>query len=64
MTGFYEDDEPVEDVLAAFETATERGVTHQPVAYRCQHFEVSSSDLAGVPVAGCGCDMRASTTTA
>lgn len=51
---FYEDDEPVERVLAKFRDNPDRGVTAPPSGWRCPHMAVSSSSSLRVRF-GCGC---------
>jgi hypothetical protein len=53
---FYEDDEPAEDVLRAFEDGVEL-VTRQPSGWYCEHYTITASSLAGTPSVGCGCAM-------
>lgn len=53
---FYEDDEPVGDVIRAFE-AGEPVETRQPRGWFCEHVSITASSLAGTPAVGCGCAM-------
>jgi hypothetical protein len=60
---FYEEDEPVAEVLAAYERGV-KGVTARPVVYgwRCAHFSISATLpglLAGPPAKSfCDCEMQ------
>ena len=58
MTDFYEDDEPVEKLLAAFEAAP-KGKTVVPVGFRCEHWTMTAGGgiFTGRPTVGCGCTM-------
>jgi hypothetical protein len=60
MTDFYEEDEPVEKLLAAFE-AGEKGKTAVPVGFRCEHMSMTAGGgiFTGRPTAWCGCKMTA-----
>lgn len=59
---FYEDDEPVRDVVQAFESGVPfvtgrnpaTGVAH---GWFCRHVSFTSSHVLGMPTAWCGCAM-------
>jgi hypothetical protein len=55
--GFYEDDEPAAEVVAAFERG-EKGVTRPPLGWTCPHMTITSGGVISTPPsAGCGCVM-------
>jgi hypothetical protein len=58
---FYEEDEPVEKVIAAFNTG-EKGVTAKPVGWKCQHLTMTATLPGILPsppiVSWCDCEMQ------
>lgn len=53
---FYEDDEPVADVVRAFAEGRP-AETRQPKGWFCEHMSITASFLVGSPTVGCGCAM-------
>jgi hypothetical protein len=59
---FYEDDEPVEDLIAAFERGRPLVTSPNPASdtshgWCCKHYSLTSSHDVGRPTSGCGCVM-------
>lgn len=55
---FSEPDEPVADVLAAFNTGRKVLTAPTPYGWSCEHYSVTSSHTSGRPVVGCGCELQ------
>lgn len=59
---FFEEDEPIEDIVAAWNAAEARGEiyrTQAPIGYRCEHTSITGGGLKVLTFrAWCGCRMR------
>ena len=59
MKDFYEPDEPVKDVLAAFEQGQKAVTTRWPVGFRCRHMSLTAGGVQTAHLQGwCGCWME------
>lgn len=55
---FSEPDEPVADVIAAFNTGRKVLTTPTPYGWACPHYSITSPHLSGRPVVSCGCELQ------